>query len=175
MRRNFLLGALLLIALTAPSFPRILANWNYDRLFGGSDVVVIARAVSTADTPAKASDPRYAGLFVGQDTTFKVEHVLQGRLAQPMFVLKHFRMKDHQELSEGPLLVSFRDKPLVLRRTVASGDVSLGIPAYLLFMRQSPDGTFVPVSGEVDPELSVKEIWEPLPRLIEHDAGDKGE
>ena len=57
----------------------------------------------------------------------------------------------------GPLLVSFRRTSLELR-TKEGGKLELGVPSYLLFLKARKDGRYEPVSGRVDPELSVREL-----------------
>ena len=44
---------------------------------------------------------------------------------------------------------------------------ALGIPEDLLFLKDADNGRFEPVSGEIDPRLSVKEIYSPLPGVID--------
>jgi hypothetical protein len=43
----------------------------------------------------------------------------------------------------------------------------LGTPQYLLFLRTSDGGRCKPISGQIDSRLSVKEIYSPLPSVID--------
>jgi hypothetical protein len=58
----------------------------------------------------------------------------------------------------GPQLVSFRTKPETV--TVGNDRRVLPQPEYLLFLIKGQDGRYEPISGRIDPVLSVKEIYE---------------
>ena len=57
---------------------RLLENWPYDRLFREADVVVIAKAVSVADSGESLPDNPWKADFQGVTTTFNVGAVLKG-------------------------------------------------------------------------------------------------
>jgi hypothetical protein len=73
--------------------------------------------------------------------------------------------KKGHRIENGPLLVTFRTKGIHLE--LAGAPISLGAPEYLLFLKLRKDGRYEPVSGRVDPEFSVRELYTPLPSLLD--------
>jgi hypothetical protein len=165
---GILLLAFVCIVMTATAQARVVALWPYERLFKEADVIVIAAAAETVDTDAQPAYRDWAPFLVGQRTTFTIDCVVKGTPPDGPLQLNHFRFKDGAVPPNGPMLVVVRTKPLVIRgdgKTTA--DMPVGTPRYLLFLKRNPDGGLEPVAGEVDPALSVKEIYSPLPTEIE--------
>ena len=52
-------------------------------------------------------------------------------------------------------------------RAPAKSKITLSTPQYLLFLKRSADGHFEPVSGQIDAVLSVREIYRPLPDMLD--------
>ena len=84
----------------------------------------------------------------------------------------HFKVKPNLAMQDGPLLVSFRTKG---PRIEGGGNVKyvaqLSTPQYLLFLKTADKDRFSPVSGQTDPKLSVKEIYAPLPDVMDRTDG----
>ena len=131
--------------------------WSYEKLVAGADLVVIATPTAARDTKEPAvvpgvsrdgADGRLAPVAaVGVETTFKVEAVLKGEAKDlKEFVLYHLREPDAQAnapVVNGPMLVKFDVKA---RRK------------YLLFLKRGADGRYVPVTGQTDPAIGVKDL-----------------
>lgn len=83
----------------------------------------------------------------------------------------HFRLKEDEAVLNGPLLVRFRTKRGL---SISTKTFKAGVekPDYLLFLKRNKDGRYEPVSGRIDPELSVKEIYPPLSRKLDNVKGD---
>lgn len=147
----------------APStaLARALENWPYERLFKESDLVVIAQTTTAEDCADTTTDNPWKVEFFGVITTFKIKAVLNGKPAGETIKVLHFRLKDGQHLKDGPLLVTFRTKGIKL--DLKDGKVETDRPEYLLFLKASKDGRYEPASGRIDPELSVREMFRPLP------------
>ena len=161
----FLLVSMLLVTSAAA---RQIENWSYDRLFKEADVIVIASAKGTVQSEDKASDERWKASLIGQRTTFSVIHTLKGQLANGPLTVVHFKLKDGVVSQNGPLLVNFRTKgPKIEGGGAVKYEAVLSTPQYLLFLKRSEGGRFEPVSGQMDPALSVKEIYEPLPAVMD--------
>jgi hypothetical protein len=152
-----------------PTAARIMDGWDYERLFKESDLIVIARAAETEDSKDKNVDHALWGLeFVGMNTTFDVKHALKGKADKTIKVL-HYKFgrpidKDRKPdvIIDGPSFVTFRHDKFKLE----GGKYTIPQPSYLLFLKKRADGRYEPVSGEVDPQLSVKEVFDPmLPEL----------
>jgi hypothetical protein len=149
----------------APTSARRIENWPYERLFKDSDLVIIGTAESTADTKDRFKNKEWNVEFIGQETTLTVRTALKGDMKGKKKVqVLHYRLPNGVKVENGPLLVSFRKKPLSLKGTIngEAREVLLGRPDYLLFLRARPDGRFELISGQVDPALSVRELrsWE---------------
>ncbi|HLL90580.1 MAG TPA: hypothetical protein VK324_14865 [Tepidisphaeraceae bacterium] len=157
-----------LAAFAASAAGRAVEHWPYDRLFEEADVVVIAAAQETAASDDAAPDGRWRESLVGQRTTFAVIKPLKGQLDDGPVTVVHFKLKDGVVSQNGPLLVAFRTKgPTIRGGERVKYNVMLGTPQYLLFLKRTDGGRFEPVSGQFDPALSVKEIYAPLPAVID--------
>lgn len=157
---NRLLAILVVVALVLPAHARLLADWPYERLLKDADVVVIAEAMAAEDTGETTQDNPWKVDFVGVSTKFAVKTVLKGKVEGDTLTVLHYRIKPDVLVRNGPLLVSFRLKGIEVRTKTSK--MNLGKPHYLLFLKKRKDGRFEPLSGQIDPVLSVREMYEPL-------------
>jgi hypothetical protein len=152
-------GVVAIIAL--PVNARLLEDWPYERLFKEADVVVIAKAGDTSDTKDRFSTKGWKIEFIGQDTKFLAQSVLKGKTGDDKkLTVLHYRLPEGVQIENGPLLVRFRKDSVMLQGTIngAAFKAGLGRPEYMLFLRLRKDGRYEPVSGEIDPSLSVREL-----------------
>jgi hypothetical protein len=147
-----------------PAAARLIPSWPYDKLFREADLVVLARPVSSADSGEVTKHNSWKVDFVGVNTKFEARAVLKGKLEGGRLTVLHHRLPDGVAVVNGPLLVSFRLRGLFI--TTNTAKVGLGRPDYLLFLKKRADGRYEPVSGPVDPELSVREVMPPLPAKL---------
>lgn len=142
---------------------RLIPSWPHDRLLKEAEVVVVATALSSAETGERSTSEPWKCEFLHVNTAFRVSVVLKGELQGEQLTVLHYRLKPGTSVPNGPLLVTFRMRDVVLR----SGDakVGLGVPQYLLFLKKRADGRFEAVTGQIDPALSVRELFHPLPPL----------
>ncbi len=150
---------------------RKVENWKHEQLLQEAGLVIIARAVSTIRSEDKWEATRFdAKRFVGLETTFKPGSALKGKAPSSLKEL-HFQYKPgFSPYNDGPELVTFTTKPLTsdTPQNGASGEgvlkefkplkrrVETAAPAYLLFLQKRPDGRFEAVSGQIDPNSSVR-------------------
>jgi hypothetical protein len=147
--------------LAVPASARLIENWPYERLFKEADLVMIAKAGETADTKDRFSTKDWKVDFVGQETQFVAETILKGKLgADKKLTVLHYRLPKGVNIINGPLLVKFRKEGVALKGTVNGTAFKAGIgrPDYMLFLRLRADGRYEPVSGEIDPVLSIREL-----------------
>jgi hypothetical protein len=144
-------------------FARQLEDWPYDKLFKNADLVVIVKpsAVRDATEKDKAIPPDNEDYLVGVVTSFKVIHVVKGEYKEKKLDLVHFKIKEGRMIGNGPLLVSFHTKETKIRGDSWSSIIMES--EYMLFLKKQKDGQFTFVSGQFDPELSVKQVLSPLP------------
>ena len=164
MHRFLLLTALAILAFPGLSHARLLPSWPYEKLLKEADLVVIVKAVESKDTKDVLKDNPWKVEFQGMETTFSVEAVLKGKVEGDKLTVLHYRLKPGMSVVNGPLLVSFHTKGPFIETKQAK--VQLAQPCYLLFLTKAKDGRYEPVSGQVDPELSVKEVNRPLPESL---------
>jgi hypothetical protein len=166
-------GLALALLLASAPLGRLLELWPYDKLFQRADLVVIATAVSTVDAPANIKDQAPEDHLKGVCTTFRVAHVVKGAHRGKELTVFHYRLalKEGQGIVNGPSLVRFHSGRLNL--SYPGGFASLPPPEYLLFLKKRPDGRFECVSGQYDPDQSVKQITQPL-SPCEGRQGDEG-
>jgi hypothetical protein len=139
---------------------RRLEDWPYERLFKAADLVVIARPTTSEDCADRSADNPWKEEFIGVNTTFKVEAILKGKATGETIKVLHFRVKEGVLINDGPCHVTFRQKGIAVRTEGATA--KLGAPEYLLFLKAAKEGRYEPVSGRVDPALSVREVSAPL-------------
>jgi hypothetical protein len=167
--RTSMTAILLTTSLLAASVSaRAIETWSYDRLFCEADIVVIASAQATVQSDDPTPDGAWKTSLVGQRATFAVIAKLKGKDDAGTVTVRHFRPKDGVLTQDGPMLVSFRtDGPRSEGGTRVKYVVKLSTPQYLLFLKRSQDGPYEPVSGQTDSALSVKEIYAPLPEVMD--------
>ena len=166
MRASSFLCAYVVVAavIAEPLHARLLENWPYDRLFKEADLVVIAIAGESTDTKDRFSKKGWNVEFIGQDTQFVAKSTLKGKLgADKKLTVLHYRLPEGVLVNNGPLLVKFRKDTAMLQGTIngTAFKAGLGRPDYMLFLRLRKDGRYEPLSGEVDPALSIREMHEP--------------
>lgn len=160
-----------LLVFPAITDARRIEPWPYSRLLKASDLVVFAAPVRTEPTDDQLPDDRWPYALVGQNTTFKIDHTLKGEVEEGKEIkVLHFKFGDLKKAAKddviinGPLHVSFPVGEAARKRNQKRGE-RLSSDQYLLFLKKTEDGRFVPVSGQTDPVLAIREISEPLPLL----------
>lgn len=150
---------------------RLVENWPYERLYKAADFIVIATAVSTTDSAADSYiDERWPLEFLGQNTTLQVSQTLKGNTADKKIVVLHHKFgKIHKkakikdgdpvELIDSPSFVYFRSKPVDVE--YGGWELKEHRFEYLLFLKKRSDGRYELVSGGIDPNLSVRELFQP--------------
>jgi hypothetical protein len=166
MCRRGIASWLIVIAVTlslGTAWGRPVKFWPYHKLFENADLVIIAKPLAVRDAPEvdKAMPlPRERSFLLAVITTLKVEYVVKGNYKDERLELVHFRLKEGSQIGNGPLLVNFHTKV----ETLKGSDWAFSCqPEYMLFLKKAKNGRFECVSGQYDPELSVKEILRPLP------------
>lgn len=159
--------ALVVCVLIFPNycFARGIEDWPYEKLFRESDLVIIAEAVSSVDTGESTKDNIWKAEFLQVKTTFAVRLLFKGSHKGNEVHIFHYRLPKGVKIANGPLLVSFRMKELEVQGE--DHKVIISKPAYLLFLKkkkdQEKDSCYEPVTGSIDPELSIREIYDHLP------------
>jgi len=152
--------------LASPSLARVVEDWPYERLFKEADLVVIATAVSSKDTRDTFIDKRWPLDFVGQSTTFDVLQVVKGKYTEKKLDILHFKFGKRRDKETGPVLI--RDGPTFVNFPTEPAEVKVGGVffdkskiEYMLFLKKAADGRYEPVSGRIDPDFSVRELFPP--------------
>lgn len=168
-----------LLVCVGPAPARLLESWPYDKLLKRADLVVFATAVKTEAAADEPPEHSWNFELVAQTTTFKVSHALKGEAGGGQLKVLHFKFGELKKgvepnvlayiVEDGPLLVAFRTKSVIVKAEGAPEDVVLRTPEYLLFLKRANGGRYEPVSGPIDPALSVKEVSAPLGKVL----GDK--
>lgn len=169
MRPGIFLSALILLA-TSSALSRAVEDWPYERLLREADVVVIGTVKSEADSDIPPQEPLAAMKAIARITSFDVRLAIKGD-SGPSVDLLHFRLPEGAVTMDGPLLAHFRTKGPVVqpdgRSTADKAVAALSRPDYLLFLKRTAGGRLEPVSGQYDSELSVREIYRPLPAVLD--------
>jgi hypothetical protein len=152
---------------------RLVEELSYERLLKEADLVVIAIAISSKGSSDSFVDERWQYEFVGQNTKFRVLQVLKGPKDLKSMVVLHYKfgkihdkakkkMKkgDLNELIDAPSFVSFFTSPTEVE--IAGWLDPKFRFQYLLYLKKRADGRFEPVSGQIDPNLAIRELFPPL-------------
>ena len=125
---------------------RLVRTVGYDELRDIADLIVVAtpnavREIAELD-PISGFLP--GDIKSGVETTFKILTVLKGDAAIREFTLHHLSYDSFtRPIANGPSIVSFAPKQ---HKT------------FLLFLRRASDGRYVAAAGELDPDISIREI-----------------
>ena len=168
------------LALAGPreAAARRIVPWSYEDLLKAADLVVVAGAVAS-DPAGDAKDPVPDGA-IGVDTRFAVRLVLKGEAPRGGLTVLHYRWGKAQSGDEAerrakdpPNFVAFRTG--AARVDVSGTPVDVPAPDYLLFLKKRADGRYEPVSGQIDPDRSVRELFTGLSRdlLFAHEQRPK--
>jgi len=129
----------LILLSSAAVHARAMRWWSYADLLDKSQLVVIATPMFTHDTKDHSRIPSFEDQpVIGVETKFTVITVLKGPPAMKTFPLHHYRA-DHMAVPNAPFFLIFEPKK-----------------RYRLYLVREADGRYAPVSGQIDPELSVR-------------------
>ncbi len=153
---------------TSTSHARFIRTWTYDDLVKESDLVVIANVVDVKVVPT-TEDLSVNGLGtfgypVQQiETAIRLRAVIKGKYEQKRLDMVHFRYgpKVNGPIINGPTLFEF-PKSDRIARTIGEGNERVYGKDYLLFLKVGKDGKYRPVTGQVDPVFSVRELGDPM-------------
>lgn len=126
---------------------RLVRPWSDDKLEHASDLIVIATAMTNVDLDETNSlgfsgGPAFQPRFRGVDTTFRVLGALKGITANDRIVLHHYRTEPGWgSPPNGPMLVEFP---------------SASTNRWLLFLVKDGGNRYAPVTGQIDPYLSIR-------------------
>lgn len=165
-----------LLACGTPAPARFIEDWPYDKLLKHADLVVFATATKTEAADDKSPEHSWNYEFVAQTTTFKVKHVLKGKAEGEQLKVLHFKFGELKKglrpgtadaiVEDGPLLVAFRTGAVIVKAKGDEQNTVLPPPEYLLFLKRLKDGRYESVSGRIDPALAVKEVSDPLDKVL---------
>lgn len=132
----------LILAPTIVAQARIVRMWSYQELYDQSDLIVIAKHISTEDTAEQWVLPDISPNVdvVGLSSKFAVSFVLKGDKSLKSLVLHHYRLSP-----------AIADKLMVNGPTLTSFDSHNLVKHFLLFLHRESDGRYAPVSGQTDP------------------------
>ncbi len=138
-----LLLCLAVVALNLPAPGRGVRLWSNAELMKAADMVVIAMPVSTKtlDEFNLLGNSPFGSFhgFQGMETTFKVLDVFKGMPANDRIVLHYYR-EDYSP-ADCPGFIRFKDG---------------ATKQYLLYLVKDGPNRYAPVTGQIDPEFSVK-------------------
>ena len=157
---------------------RMVPDWPYDKLWDAADIVVIIEPLKTENNDDKLQipwDPK--GEWQGLTTHFKVHSILKGGPLGGEIVLKHFDLKPSPPSPQTTIhtdgdgfFIHFTSGPLHYDETISKDGKEISrhslenqTPVFLAFLKKTPAGEFVPVTGQIDPVFSFRDLREILP------------
>src|SRR5262245_26759365 len=131
--KSFGAGLLVLAATALVADARLINSRNFRELDKQSDIIVVARPVSSKDTAEQIDLPRISPAIpvVGMSSEFEVSLILKGDNSLKKVVVHHYRLA-----SERPLL-------MIGAPNFASFDPKAST-RYFLFLQREPDGRYAP-------------------------------
>jgi hypothetical protein len=142
MMRNvkLLLPIALLLSLSLTAVGRIRQSWTYEQMAEQSDLVVIAKPISSSRLEEKTTLPNISPAVhvVGVQTKLDVRLVLEGWPKTKDACLHHYTLENPADgqVRGAAQLVTFD-----LKRPTC----------YLMFLKQVSAGRYEPVTGQTDP------------------------
>lgn len=160
------LAAMSFLVFAAFASGRPMEGWPYEKLLEESDLVVIATAVSVEEVqvPVQDQPQAFRGDIAPQVTNFSVRAVIKGQLAGADLSVLHYRPDPGAAFLNGPSLVSFRHEVILLDGK--NTKVRREPPEYLLFLKKGTHDRYEPVSGQIDPVFSVRQLHDSLPYWV---------
>jgi len=140
--RSFVLVTLLTLVLTGVVGARLARMWSDKELLDKSELAVIATPTTAHDTKERGGMPGFeAQPIIGVETTFAVVAILKGDPTTKQVILHHYRANRVQTIN-APTFLSFDTK---------------NRHNFRLYIVREADGRYAPVTGQIDPGLSVRE------------------
>lgn len=150
---------------------RQVEDWPYDRLFKEADLVVIARPVSSAPCQDQWNERFFEkSRFQGLETIFEIASTFKGETPKSLKLLYFHYKSGERPYEDGPGLVSFHTKPHSIHVSELGREESnelkplrvsqTNAPEYLLFLKQRKDGRYEAISGQMDPKLSSRTVFQ---------------
>jgi hypothetical protein len=157
---------------------RAVRIWSYDELLKASDVVAIVEPIKSENNRSQFEWADSAECFQGLSTTFKVHSYFKGANSTTEIVVKHFgHIAGKMFPANGPELAYFAIGPQSFDVSAPQKDkpganevierVSTNNPCWLAFLKRNDDGTFVPVTGQIDSLMSFRWLADHMPGSIE--------
>ena len=165
-------AACLIVGLIIGQMPlqaRGMRLWSYDDLLKASDVVAVIQPLKTEnnDDDMGPEWDKPSKCFQGLSTTFKVHCYFAGVQPATEVVVKYFGHipgtdfpANGPELAEFPLGLQTYEIHWKQKDQKDPGDFEAvsETPYWLAFLKRAADGSFVPVTGQVDAALSFKRL-----------------
>jgi hypothetical protein len=141
--KRLLTFAILILATTIVAQARIVKRWSYQELYDQSDLIVIAKYISSEGTTEQWVLPNISPNVdvIGMSSNFAVFLVLKGDQSLKSLVLHHYQLSNP----------AIADKPMINGPMLASFDSDNLTKQFLLFLHRESDGRYAPVSGQTDP------------------------
>jgi hypothetical protein len=158
---------------TLPACARLVPDWPYEKLWDESDVVVVIEPLKTEKNDDKLVipwDPQQ--VWQGLTTHFKIHGCLKGGPLADEIVVKHFDYKAEVLLkatviSDGPCFIRFKSGPLSYDEIISKDGKVISrlplqnqTPMFLAFLKKVAEKTFMPVTGQIDPCFSFRDLRE---------------
>lgn len=152
LRRLLFAAVVVLLGMPAAAGAQVGYLWSFEERHAKADLVVIAEPIATKDTGRRTAHPSLKPDLpvVELETELKVLTTLKGQ-SEPTIRLKHYRidMDEWRRRNGG-------NAGLVNAGSELSFDATTGQkPAYLLFVIDTNDGRFEPLSGHTFPTETV--------------------
>ena len=149
MKTAFLASTAFALLTVSSTFSRPVIILPYEQMKLDADLVVVATPTAVRNTGAETNFPRIQRdsepvPAISMEADFEIMTVLKGPENLAKFTLSYLRHPDPDEVAvNGPMLVWFQ--PSKKER-------------YLLFLKRSEDGLYVPVNGQTDPVFSIRSL-----------------
>jgi hypothetical protein len=114
--------------------------WSFEELNEKADLVIVGTAISSADAKGLAYPEAKADTWVSVDTVFQIDSTLKGDLKTDKVTVRHNRYYGNTPeitIIDGPS--SFIEFNTKLKNQ------------YLIFLKRTDDGSYVPLTGQYDP------------------------
>ena len=134
--------------ITEISYAYLHRGWSAKELTIKADLIVLAAPLSKSQTTGKIMilegiKPKME--VVEMEAKFEIKSVLKGKIEDDEFILIHFFYKNEPKVYRGgPSLRQYKTDEYYRE--------------YLMFLKDEGDGIYAPLSGQKDPNYSIREL-----------------
>ena len=147
----------IILCFAFPTHARLMGTITISSLTEESDIVAVGYLTKVTETNERTTLPYGNGKIdvTGMEAVFDIDKVFKGELKGDKVILHYYRSaKDPHEMINGPFWLNLEIKGNRIAWDQETGK-EYRTSTYLLFMKKTDDGRYMPTSGYIDSAFSI--------------------